>query len=400
MTTISSATHSDARRNVILLAICQALFMTAASAVGTMGVLVGDALADDKALSTLPLAFQFGSMMLITIPASIYMKKVGRRIGFLTGAMVAITGAIIATYAIVSSDFWMFCFGLMFLGCFNGTAQYFRFAAADASDAAFRSRAISLVLAGGVVAAITGPNLAIFTKGLIDTALFAGTFASLVGIYLTLSVVVLFIRIPRPADEERNQSGRKLIEIACQPAFIVAVLGAVIGYSVMAFLMSVTPLVMSHHAFKFGDSAFVIQAHMIGMFLPSFFTGSLIARYGVTNIMTAGAVMMASAILINVSGFEFLYFFSGLFLVGTGWNFLFIGGTTLLTTCYTPAEKAKVQGLNDFLVFGSVSVGVLMSGATYNAFGWTAINYGVLPLVLLTLVATLWLKYRVQPATA
>ena len=200
--------------------------------------------------------------------------------------------------------------------------------------------------------------------------------------------------------EERSGTGRNLSEIASQPTFIVAVMGAVIGFAVMAFLMSVTPLVMSHHAFNFGDSAFVIQGHMIGMFLPSFFTGSLIARYGVTNIMICGALMMASAIVINVSGFEFLYFFSGLFLVGTGWNFLFIGGTTLLTTCYTAQEKAKVQGFNDFLVFGSVAIGVLMSGATYNAFGWTAINYGVLPLVLLTLAATVWLKFRTQPAAA
>ncbi len=396
----TEATVPNSRRNVILLAICQAVFMTATSAVGAMGVLVGDALADDKALSTLPLAFQFGAMMFATIPASMYMKKVGRQIGFITGTFIAMIGALIATYAIVSSNFWLFCFGLMFLGSFNAFSQYFRFAAADASDDNFRSRAISLVLAGGVIAAITGPNFALYTKDLIGTAMFAGTFAGLVGIYLTLFVVLLFIRIPKPGEEERSRTERKLSEIVCQPAFIVAVLGAVIGFAVMAFLMSVTPLVMSHHSFTFGDSAFVIQAHMIGMFLPSFFTGSLIARYGVTNIMICGAVMMASAILINVSGLEFLYFFSGLFLVGTGWNFLFIGGTTLLTTCYAPAEKAKVQGLNDFLVFGSVAIGVLMSGATYNAFGWTAINYGVLPLVLVTLGATIWLKYRTRPVAA
>ena len=362
MTTVPAVPNS--RGNVILLALCQALFMTATSAVGAMGVLVGDALADDKALATLPLAIQFGAMMCVTIPASMYMKKVGRQIGFITGAFIGSSGALIATYATVSGNFWLFCFGLAFLGCFNGISQYFRFAAADASDEAFRSKAISLVLAGGVVAAITGPNFAILTKDLIGTALFAGTFAGLVGIYLILFVVLLFIRIPKPGEEERSRSGRSLAEIARQPAFVVAVMGAVIGYSVMAFLMSVTPLVMSHHSFTFGDSAFVIQGHMIGMFLPSFFTGSLIARHGVANIMICGASMMMTAILINVSGFEFLYFFSGLFLLGTGWNFLFIGGTTLLTTCYAPAEKAKVQGLNDFMIFGSVSVGVLMSGAT------------------------------------
>ena len=393
-------THPNSRRNVMLLALCQALFMTATSAVGAMGVLVGDLLATDKALSTLPLAFQFGAMMFITIPASMYMKRFGRQVGFITGTMIGITGAVIATYAIISTNFWLFCFGLIFLGSFNGVSQYFRFAAAEVSSLEFRPRAISLVLAGGVVAGITGPNLAVFTKDMIPGSMFAGAFASLAVVYLILTVVLLFIRIPRPSVEERNLPGRKLIEIASQPAFIVAVLGAVIGYVVMAFLMTVTPLAMHHRAFTFGDSSIVIQGHIVGMFLPSFFTGSLIKRFGVTNIMIWGALMMVATVIINVSGIEFLYFFSALALVGTGWNFLFIGGTTLLTSCYTSAEKAKVQGFNDFIVFGSAALGVLMSGATYNAFGWTAINYGVLPLILITLGATLWLKFRPQPAIA
>lgn len=386
--------HPNFRRNVILLAFCQALFMTSTSAVGAMGVLVGNALADDKALSTLPLAFQFGAMMLITIPASMYMKRFGRRVGFITGAMIGITGAVIATHAVVTEDFWLFCFGLMFLGSFSGISHYFRFAAAEVSTLDFRGRAISLVLAGGVIASVTGPNLAVFTKDLIDGAAFAGTFASLIGVYLVLAVVVLFIQIPKPGAEERSRSGRKLSEIMRQPAFVVAVLCAVIGYVVMTFLMSVTPLAMAHKAFSFGSSAIVIQGHLIGMFLPSFFTGSLIARYGVTNIMICGALMLLGTVAINVSGIGFLYFLAAMALAGIGWNFLFIGGTTLLTQCYAPAERAKVQGMNDFLIFGSVALGVLMSGATYDAFGWTAINYGILPLILVALGATIRLKYR------
>jgi predicted MFS family arabinose efflux permease len=388
------------RRNVILLAICQALFMTSSSAVGAMGVLVGYELAVDKSLATLPLAFQFGAMMLVTIPASIYMKWVGRRIGFLTGALIGATGAVIAVMAIFNSNFWLFCIALIFLGSFNGISQYFRFAAADASDLAFRSRAISLVMAGGVVAAVTGPNLAVFTKDLFETVEFAGTFVSLIAVCATVFIVVLFIRIPKPTAEERHDTGRPLSRIVRQPTFVVAILGAAISYVVMAFLMTITPLAMSHHHFGFGDSAIVIQAHIVGMFLPSFFTGSLIARYGVTNIMICGALLLAAAVAINVSGLAFLYFFSGLVLLGVGWNFLFIGATTLLTDCYTPAEKAKTQGLNDFIVFGSVSVGALISGMTHAAFGWTAINLGIAPLILVTLGATLWLKYRPQAAAA
>lgn len=388
------------RKNVLLLAICQALFLTSTSAVGAMGVLVGHELAADKALSTLPLAFQFGAMMAVTIPASIYMKRVGRRIGFITGALIGASGAVIATLAILTGSFWLFCGALIFLGSFNGISQYFRFAAADASEPAFRSRAISLVLAGGVVAAVTGPNLAVLTKDLMEPVSFAGTFASLVGVYAILLIVVLFIQIPRPTEEERGHSGRPLAQIVRQPAFMVAVLGAMIGYVVMAFLMSITPLAMAAHQFSFGQSAIVIQGHIVGMFLPSFFTGSLIVRYGVTNIMISGALMLAAAVAINVSGMEFLYFFSALALLGVGWNFLFIGGTTLLTQCYTPAEKAKTQGLNDFLVFGSVAIGTLMSGVTLAEFGWTAINLGVTPLILLTLGATVWFKYRRQPVTA
>lgn len=387
-------------RNVFLLAVCQALFLTSSSVVFAVAVLVGHALAADKGLATLPMAFQFGAMMAVTIPASIYMKRVGRRIGFITGALIGAIGAVIATIAILGGSFWQFCVAMIFLGSFNGISQYFRFAAADASDSAFRSKAISLVLAGGVVAAVTGPNLAVATKDLLESAAFAGTFASLVAVCAGVIVVVAFIRIPKPTEEERRHSGRRLSQIARQPAFVVAVLGAAIGYVVMVFLMSITPLAMAQHNFSFGDSAIVIQGHIVGMFLPSFFTGSLIARYGVTNIMICGALMLAAAVAINVSGVEFLYFFSALALLGVGWNFLFIGGTTLLTQCYTPAEMAKTQGLNDFLVFGSVSIATVMSGMTHAEFGWAMINLGVAPLILLTLGATLWLKFRQQAATA
>ena len=372
--------------------------MTATSAVITSAALAGYVLATNKAMATIPIAFQFAAMMATAIPASLYMKRVGRRLGFITGAAIGATGGTIATVAILSGNFWLFCAGTVCIGSFNGFAQYFRFAAADIADAAFRSRAISLVLAGGIVAAITGPNLARLVKDLFDPVAYAGTFAAIVLIYLLIATVMLFVRIPRPGPEERADTGRSLAEIVRQPKFVVALLGAVTGYVVMSFLMTITPLAMIGSGFRFGDSALVIQAHIIGMFLPSFFTGGLIARYGVANIMLTGALLQAACVVINLGGIGFENFAVALFLVGVGWNFLFIGATTMLTECYAPAEKAKTQGLNDFCIWGSVMVGALTSGAAHHAFGWTAVNLGVAPLILVTAGATLWLKLSRQRA--
>lgn len=379
-------------RDVLLLAVCQGLFMTATSAIVTSIALAGFVLADDKSLSTIPVAFQFAATMATALPASMYMKRVGRRVGFMTGAALGAVGGVVATYAIFAGDFWLFCIGNFLIGSFNSFAQFFRFAAADASDAAYRSRAISLVLAGGVVAAVTGPNLARLTRDLFEPVVYAGTFAGVVALYIAVVLVVMWIRIPPPSETERSGPSRPLAEIIRQPECIVAILGAVIGYLVMSFLMTITPLAMADCGFSFGDSAFVIQLHIVGMFLPSFVTGHLIARYGVTNVMLWGAGLLFVCVVVNVAGVGFLNFVSALTLLGVGWNFLFTGGTTLLTQCYRPAEKAKVQGLNDMFVWGAVMLGAVLSGAANHSIGWINVNMAVAPLVLVTLLATLWLK--------
>ncbi|MAM67427.1 MAG: MFS transporter [Rhodospirillaceae bacterium] len=384
---------ASVRRNVLLLATCQALFMTSTSAIISTAPLIGGILlTGDKALATLPLALQFVAMALTTIPASLYMGRVGRKIGFITGASIGAVGGAIGAYAITSGDFTLFCIASLLTGSFNGFCHYFRFAAADVATDSFRSKAISYVLAGSVVAALLGPTLARNTADILPVQ-FTGVYLALIVVYLAVSCVVSFIDIPRPTREQRDSGGRRLSEIARQPKFIIAVCAATFGYLVMSFLMTVTPIAMGVCGFTFSDSSYVIQAHVLGMYAPAFITGHLISRYGVNNILIAGAMLCGASIVIHLSGITFLNFLSGLVLVGVGWNFLFTGGTTLLTETYTPEEKAKVQGLNDFFIWGTISIGAVTSGAVQYTVGWDAVNLVMAPLVVIVFLTTLWLKF-------
>lgn len=374
--------------------------MTSTSAIITTAPHVGKALLlNDAVLVTLPLALQFVSMALTTIPASLYMGRVGRKAGFITGAFIGACGGALGAYSITQGDFVLFCLSAMLTGSFNGFCQYFRFAAADVATDAFRSKAISFVLAGSVVAAFLGPTIARQTAELLPVQ-FAGVYLVLIVIYLSVACVVSFIDIPRPPPKSKNSGGRSLAEIARQPKFIIAVCAATFGYLVMSFLMTVTPLAMKVCGFTFSDSSYVIQAHILGMYVPAFFTGHLIARFGVHNILVAGAVLLGACIVINLSGITYLNFLSALILVGIGWNFLFTGGTTLLTETYTPEEKAKVQGLNDFFIWGTISIGAVTAGAVQELVGWSAVNLVMAPLVVIVLVATLWLRFSARRQTA
>ena len=381
------------RKNVLLLACCQALFMTSTSAIIASAPIIGAILlVEDKALVTLPLALQFVAMALTTIPASLYMGRAGRRAGFITGAVIGAAGGVVGAWSIMKGDFALFCVASMLTGSFNGFCHYFRFAAADASPPEYRSKAISYVLAGSVAAAFLGPTLARNTVDLLP-AQFAGVFIALIGVYFILGCVVSFIEVPRPPKRQRGSSGRPLLEIAKQPKFIIAVCAAAFGYLVMSFLMTVTPIAMSVCGFTFTDSSYVIQAHVLGMFVPAFFTGHLIARFGVYWVLIAGAILNLVCIVINLSGVEFLNFMSALILVGVGWNFLFTGGTALVTETYTPEERAKVQGLNDFIIWGTISIGTVMSGAVQHSIGWEGVNLVMAPLVLVVLAAACWLRF-------
>ncbi|EDP66380.1 riboflavin synthase subunit alpha [alpha proteobacterium BAL199] len=392
--------RDPAVRNVVLLAICQALAMTGMTMNMTVTALTGHDLAPDPAWATLPLSLQFLATMLTTMPASLYMRRVGRRFGFATGVLIGVSGAIVAALSILNHQFALFCLGSMLIGSFQGFAILYRYAAADTASESFRPRAISLVLAGGVVAALAGPELAKWSHDLLAPITFAGTFLVIAGVQSISLIFLTFVKIPTPTPAERADSGRPLLEIVRQPVFIVAILGAMIGYGSMTFLMTATPLAMVACGFAFADAAFVIQWHAVGMFLPSFFTGSLIQRFGVTRIMMTGALAYVACIVINVSGIELLQFFSALVLLGIGWNFLFIGGTTLLTRAYRPEERAKVQGFGDFLVFSSSTVAAFSSGALNHAFGWQTLNFGVIPLVAIVTGALLWYRLSRHSATA
>lgn len=385
------------KRNVILLALCQALLITAMSLQISVSALVGQAMAG-PALATIPLGLMFLGNMLTVFPASFFMKRFGRRAGFMTGAALGVLGAIMAVIAVARQDFVLFCAASLLLGTFNGFGQFYRFAAADIATEEFRSRAISYVLAGGVLAAVIGPNLAAFTRSSFDVQ-FLGSYGALIGVFLLSLAISSLINIPKPGVRELSGPSRPLGVIARRPIFLVAVIGAMVGYGVMNLMMTATPLAMDIHRHPFEATALVIQWHVLAMFLPSFFTGHLIRWMGVLNVMSTGALILLGCVMISLSGISVGHFTWALILLGLGWNFLYIGGTTLLTESYQPAEKAKVQALNDFLVFTTVTCTALGVGALHRWLGWEAINISVMPLILITLVATLWLQLQRRRAT-
>ncbi|MEM7170997.1 MAG: MFS transporter [Pseudomonadota bacterium] len=385
-------------RNVILLASCQAMGMSCMSLSITISALVGAGLAPEPSLSTLPLSIQFVGTMMATIPASLIMGRYGRRAGFSLGAFLGIIAGILSAYAVYRADFELFCLGSFFLGAWAAHLSYLRFAAADGVEVAYRSRAISYVMAGGLVAAILGPELAKQAKDLFAPILFAGSYLAVVGLSLGCLVLFQFLDIPPPNKSEYRSSGRPLNLLVRQPKVIVAVLCAMVGYGAMNLVMVSTPLAMAACAHPFAASTVVIQSHVVAMFLPSFFTGSLIHRFGNLRILQVGAVLICGAIAVNLSGVEIIQFWTALVLLGLGWNFLFVGGTTLLTETYMPEEKAKVQAFNDFCVFGATVVTAFSSGFLFSSIGWEAVNLVVLPGLLGVMVLIFWLGRRERQA--
>ena len=380
-----------AQKNVALLSACQGLLLTNNSILIATHALAGYALAADKALATLPLTAYIIGAALTTMPASLLMRRLGRRTGFTLGAAFGIAGALICAWAAFAHHFWLLCAGALVLGVYNATGQYYRFAAADSASADFKSKAISLVLAGGIVGGILGPETSKISKDFFVQAAFAGSYLSL-GVFCLLAIgLILLIDIPPLTVAERKESGRPLTAIARQPAFLVAVLSAVVGYGVMNLLMTATPLAMVACQHPFSDAAFVIQWHVIAMFAPSFFTGTLIKRFGVVNVMLTGVVLNFGCIAVALAGLEVAHFWAAMVLVGVGWNFMFIGATALLTECHTPSERGKVQGANDLAIFVTMIATSLSSGLLFTLQGWELMNQLAVPFLLLTGVAMLWL---------
>ncbi len=380
-------------RNVPLLALSQALMVSALSLLLTTSALVGLALSDDKSFATLPVALMAIATMCTSIPAALLMEKIGRKNGFMLSTLFGISGSLISLFAILETDFWLFVVGNMLIGIFNGFASYYRFSAADAVDHGHKSRAISYVLAGGVVAAFVGTNVANITHDVIDVAPFAGSYAALTGFYLLALLALSFLKLPphltmsQSGDSDEERSLRVIMR---QPKFMAAVVCGMLGYGVMSLIMTATPLAMAHHAQSFDQIAFVIQWHLLGMFAPAFFTGSLICRFGVLRVMFVGALLAVLCVVINLLGTSENHFWLSLILLGVSWNFLFVGATTLLTETYHPVERAKVQAFNDFFVFTTVAAASLTAGALHHHLGWQAVNLGVLPLLLLIMISIIW----------
>jgi len=384
-------------RNVVVLSGCQAALQTVGATVIAVSGLVGAVLASDPSLATIPLTCYVLGAAVTTVPASLLMRAIGRRAGFQAGAALGVLGAGLCASAVYVASFGLLCAGLMVLGMHTAFGKYYRFAAADAAAVDFRAKAISLTLAGGLVGGYFGPELAKRTVDLAAGHAYLASYLSLVAVCFAAGLMLTRLDIPRPA-QERKGSGRPLTEIMRQPVFIVAALAGMLSYGIMNLMMTATPLAMRAHDHHFHDATLVLQWHMIGMFAPSFFTGALINRFGVLSVILAGIVLLFACIGAALADTALFNFWVALFLLGIGWNFMYVGGSTLLTECHTPAERAKTQAANDLMIFATMAISSASSGLLLNQSGWKAVNYGSLPFVLIATSATLWLIWQRRAA--
>jgi MFS family permease len=391
---------TNVRRNVGLLAVAQALFMCITTMAIATTPLAGHALLGvNKTMATLPLVLNHVGIMLMTVPASLLMGRIGRRAGFTIGALIALLSGAVSLYAIQQSSFELLCVGAMLTGFSSAFAWYYRFAAADVADEAYRPKAIALVMAGGLVAGIVGPQTAKWSLHWLDPMMFAGVYVMTMIFAAAAIIVIQGIRIPGLTKAEQAEGGRPMSQIIRQPAYIVALCSSMFGYGVMTLVMSATPLAMLACGFNFNNSATVIQGHVVGMFLPSFFTGNLIQKFGALRVIAAGAIIQMGCSVVNLSGIDFMNFFIANVLVGVGWNFTYVGGSTLLTTTYRPAERAKVQASHDFMVYATTATAAGLSGILQARAGWDIVNMASLPLMGLVLVAVFALsRYQARQA--
>lgn len=379
----------------LLLAAAQALYLSSVSVVFTFSGLAGADLAPTPELATLPLALITVVTAACAIPTSLLMAKVGRRPGFQVGALIGAIGAGVAAWGVVVGDFAVFCVGNALMGAFQASAMYYRFAAADMAGAAFRAKAVAWVLAGGVVAALAGPEIAARTRHLVTGAEYSGAYAT--SALLALISIALLGNLrgpPAAAEDTREEPGRTLTTIMRQPVFLVAVLNAAAAYVVMSFVMTASPLAVVATGHGVDAAAAVTRWHLIGMFAPSFITGRLAARYGVRRILMAGFGLSAVSLGIALSSSELVLFKVALLLLGAGWNFLYIGGTTLLTEAYAPSERAKTQAANEFMVFGATALATLAAGPVQAGHGWAVVNIAAGPVLALAGLATAWFAWR------
>ena len=383
--------------NLLLLTLAQAMLVSAHGIIFTVAALVGRKLTDDPAWATLPLGLIFLTVTVFTLTSSRLMGAYGRRAGFVAGALFGIAGALLGVTAIVRESFVLFCLTAIVIGMSTSFGQFYRFAAVEVVSKRNKSKAISWVLAGGILAALIGPNLVRWVETRFELTDYVGSYLALTGIYCIMLMLVIAMRFKR-SDLTPTQQPINKRQLMTQPVFITAVVCGALSYAVMSSLMTATPLSMQHYGHTLDRSAIVIQWHMLGMFVPALFTGQLINWLGRLVVMVIGILMMAISIVINFSGTDLSHFYIALTLLGVGWNFLFIGSTDLLTSSYTTENKSYAQGVNDTVISAVAAFSMLVTGSVFSAIGWQWMNLVSLPLLLSALLLLGWCHLRSNAA--
>jgi MFS family permease len=392
--TASGETIDDARArsNVIRLAAAQALTGANSAVIFATGSIVGASLSPDISLATVPLSMYVLGLAAGTLPTGAISRRYGRRTAFIIGTGCGVITGLLGAFAILHASFWLFCGATFLGGLYGAVSQSYRFAAADGASAQYRPKAVSWVMAGGVFAGVLGPQLVQWTMNIWPPYLFAFSFVVQAVVALVAMAVLSGIDAPRPAAADLH-GGRPLLEIVRQPRFIAAALCGVIAYPMMNLVMTSAPLAMKMCGLSVSDSNFGIQWHIVAMYGPSFFTGSLIARFGAQRIVATGLLLEAAAATIGLSGITAMHFWATLIVLGVGWNFGFVGASALVLETHRPQEKNKVQAFNDFLVFGMMAVGSFSSGQLLANFGWSAVNLVVYPPVAFGLAVLMLVSF-------
>ncbi|WP_102223366.1 MFS transporter [Acidimangrovimonas sediminis] len=393
-----------AKRNVTVLVMAQAVLGAQMPMNFTIGGLAGQSLAPNPCLATLPISMIVVGSMLAATPNSAFMQRFGRRAGFMMGSTGGMLGAVIQSYALYAGSFAIFLIGALFTGIYMSAQGFYRFAAADTASDAFRPKAISYVMAGGLASAIIGPQLVKLTVGAYVVP-FLGTYLAVIALNFLGMWLFLFLDIPKPPTPHHDAPrGRTRAELITTPRIAVAVICATVSYALMNLVMTSTPLAVVGCGYHTSDAANIVTAHVLAMFVPSFFTGHLIARFGVERIIATGLVILAGAGMVAMMGVDLMNFFGALVLLGLGWNFGFIGATTMLAGAHAPEERGRMQGLNDLIVFGGVTFASLASGGLMNCSGgtpqagWEMVNIAMTPFLVLAGGALIWLALRPKEA--
>lgn len=394
----ASVDDNLARRNAMVLAVAQALAGGNNTVIVSTASIVGAILAPDKGLATLPITCMVIGMWLGTLPVGALARVFGRRFALQTGSVFGILSGLISYTAVMNGQFWLLLVGTFCGGLYAAAHQSYRFAAADTASEAYRPKVVSWVLAGGIFAALIGPQLVIFTKDMLSPHLFAASYLGQSACALLAAAVLQFVKVP-PVAATRVVNARPLIEIVRSARFIVAVACGMASYAMMNMIMTSAPLAMIGCGHSVTDATLGIQWHVLAMYAPSFVTGSLIARFGVERITGIGLSLIALTAVVGIAGVSVAHFWVALVLLGVGWNLAFIGATTMVTQCHRPDERNKVQAFNDFLIFGSMAAGSFSSGQLLEYFGWAAINEVIFPTVFVAGALLVWLaaRKRIRP---